>query len=85
MALGSSADQDWFQATICLFQSVLLASFALILGVHRSAIMDKHSNLHNNNKQHSKHPRSHRDDEELDVGMEDEDSYCPPSATATLA
>lgn len=66
MALGVSPDQDWFQAVICLFQSLLLASFALILGVHRSAIMDKHSTLHNN---------------KIDGPSESEDSYRPPTTT----
>ena len=46
MMYGSSSDEDWLQAIVCLVQSILLASFALILSVHRSAIMDKHSTLH---------------------------------------
>ena len=39
-AAGASSFQEWIMALFCFLQTVLLGSFAAILGAHRSEILD---------------------------------------------
>jgi hypothetical protein len=46
--IGGNIVEDQLQASVCLIQSILLGSFAVMLGAHRSEIIDRNSNLHTN-------------------------------------
>jgi len=46
---NQNAFEDGLQACICLIQSILLGSFALMLGAHRSEILSRSQSLHDVN------------------------------------
>mmetsp|Transcript_7201 Transcript_7201/g.10319 ORF Transcript_7201/g.10319 Transcript_7201/m.10319 type:complete len:178 (+) Transcript_7201:132-665(+) len=54
--LALQTTEETVQAIICLVQSLLLSSFALILGSHRSEILDQDSTIHR--------PQNSEDEEE---------------------
>ena len=48
--LGENTIEDKLQACICLTQSILLGSFAIMLGAHRAEIIDRNASLQGSNK-----------------------------------
>mmetsp|Transcript_14393 Transcript_14393/g.21813 ORF Transcript_14393/g.21813 Transcript_14393/m.21813 type:complete len:180 (+) Transcript_14393:150-689(+) len=65
--VGANSFEDNLQATICLVQSILLGSFAMMLGAHRTEIIDRNANLNQN--------RTSR------VGNNGGSNYDPPSVS----